>query len=139
MYKSRYFKIEELVSPQLLEVMGEAMAWRLFPQQILMDLDILRSAYGKPIMINGNGFTNSGVRAYNCDVGAKESRHKLTVENICAFDCKVSDIKKFTDLIITKHSDYGIIRMESIEYTPTWRHLEFYAGIQLPKFTIFTP
>jgi hypothetical protein len=139
MYISPYFKIAELVSPQLLEVMGETMAWRLIPPSVLQDLDCLRSKHGYPIRINGSGNTQCGVRAINCSIGAKMSRHKLVDPRIVAFDLHSPHLKALTDLVLECHSDYGICRIENPQVTNSWLHCEFYDGISVPRFDVFNP
>ena len=58
---TRFFKIEELVDPDILAVITEEAAWRLIPTGIQSDLDGLRIAMEIPLVINGNGNTHCGV------------------------------------------------------------------------------
>lgn len=138
-YISKHFKIEELVSPQVLQVLGEAAAWRLFPQGTLSDLDNLRTRHGYPITINGAGNTQCGVRAINCTIGAKLSRHKLVDPKIVALDLHSPQLKALLKLIVDCHGDFGICKIENPTRCPGWIHCEFYDGITLPEFVIFEP
>ena len=89
MYMTEYFRIEELVPPEI------HAAWKQAPQRLFMlfDLDALRTLdnlrrrYG-PIIVNNwhkdGNFRHSGWRPWDCKEGAALSQHKLGR----AFDCK---------------------------------------------------
>ena len=51
MYKCKYYKIQELVSPVVYNKWGEQ-AWMFFSEDTLRDLDYIRESYGSPIIIN---------------------------------------------------------------------------------------
>ena len=139
MYRSRHFKIEELVSPQILDILAPECAWRLIPQGIMQDLDSLRDKHGYPITINGAGNTQCGVRAKNCTIGAPNSDHKLVRPFIYAWDLHSPQLKALTQLVIECHSDYGIFRIEDPAKTSGWLHVTMFDGINVPKFEIFNP
>lgn len=92
MYRNKYFKIEELVNPDLLCKLGEDKAWQRLNAGLLYDIDQIREKWGKPLVINSNkwGFKNSGLRAFDCDEGGTYSMHKYG----CAFDLKVISCNK---------------------------------------------
>ena len=75
MYKCKYFKIKELVHPDLLQTIDEETLWKIFDPNLLKMADFFREKYG-PIFINGNGLVNCGLRKIDSDVGAKYSPHK---------------------------------------------------------------
>ncbi len=46
MYKTTYFKIHELVSPELLEEIPEDILWEMFDTNLLVYADFVRETYG---------------------------------------------------------------------------------------------
>lgn len=139
----RYFKIQELVSPEILEVLSEEAAWRLIPDPVRRALDTLRGDFGSPIHINGaykgKVFKYSGVRPIKCEIGATFSTHKMIYPGKMAFDLKCSDQGKLRKLILEKYKTYGIIRVEDFSFTKTWTHAEFSWGEVPVKLDIFKP
>lgn len=121
----KYFDIEELVAPEILSVLCDKAAWRLIPMSVRRGLDLLRSIYGQPIYINGNGNHYCGVRPKHCIVGALESRHKLVIDDVCAFDLHSDSLDVLRSVIMEHHKTLGIIRIEHKDYTPRWIHIEF--------------
>lgn len=145
MYRCRYFSIEELVAPELLEALGEDKCWDLIPEIVKLTLDRIRaeyaSAYGDTIKINdwhiGGNYKYSGVRPKNCPIGAKYSRHKQWL----AFDIKPwkGDIENLQEIITTFDSDFNLSRVESFDYTPTWIHIEIHTSYFVDKTVYFNP
>jgi hypothetical protein len=74
-YRPKYFKLKEIIPPELLHL-GES-AWELMDVRILWTADALRRYFGVPIIINGPGRTLSGLRPFNCPIGAELSQHKF--------------------------------------------------------------
>lgn len=89
MYKCKYFKINELVHPDLLKQFGEAKCWMFFDERLLRFIDWLREQYGS-IVINSATLKNCGARPIGTSVGAGFSAHKLWR----AFDCHIVNIEK---------------------------------------------
>lgn len=93
MYIPKYFKIQELVPPELFEQYKQdpTILFRLFGADVLMTLDRLRIRYG-PCVINtwhnGGNFKESGFRMWDTPTGAALSCHKLGK----AMDCKFKNI-----------------------------------------------
>jgi hypothetical protein len=145
MYKCKYFSIEELVSPELFEIIGEDKCWALLPEIVKYNLDRIReeysSAYDDTIRINdwhmGGDYKYSGVRPYNCPIGAKRSRHKQWI----AFDLKPwsGDIENLQEIIKTFDSDFNLSRVENFNYTPSWCHIEIHSDYYVNKTTYFNP
>jgi len=80
--KSKYFKIEELVQPDTLDLLGESKCWELFDERLIANLDWIKAKFLKvPITINswlwGGDRKYSGYRAVTCPIGAKKSKHKI--------------------------------------------------------------
>ena len=77
-HRPSYFKIEELVYPDLLCKLGVELTWRLIDPYMLVTLDMLREMWGR-IRINDwdNNVFFRGLRPYDCEVGAEYSMHKF--------------------------------------------------------------
>lgn len=76
MYKCKYFKIEELVHPNILKETPENVLWAIFDGRLLQVADNFREKYG-PIFINGYGLVDCGLRELNSKTGVKYSAHKF--------------------------------------------------------------
>lgn len=76
MYKCKYFKLQELVSPIVYNKFGE-FAWCFFDANILQNLDKIRKVYGKPITVNnwlfGGNLSQCGLRC-NLDPLVKKKK-----------------------------------------------------------------
>lgn len=131
-YIPKYFKPQELVPPEVFDLMGD-LALNIFDDEVLIDLDKIRKAWGKPLIVNdwhqGGRFKYSGFRPLQCSIGAPMSKHKRAV----AFDLKTINPKDqgaFWEFL-AKSTDLGIERLEAKESTPTWAHAEL--GFRPPK------
>jgi len=86
-YRPKFFEIEELVYPEMVQSNWGANLWLAFDAHALVTLDRLRERYG-PIVVNdwatGGRFKYSGLRPMDCTEGAALSQHKFGR----AFDCK---------------------------------------------------
>lgn len=132
MYKCKYFKLQELVSPVVFNKYGE-FAWSFFDEKILKDLDKIRETFGKAITINswlyGGNTTQCGLRC-NLDKLVKDkttvycSAHTMGK----AFDLHCSDNVKLFDLIykmIISGELSAIKRLESQQSTHNgWVHVD---------------
>jgi len=76
MYKCKYFKIVELVNPELLKQIGENVAWIMFDERLLRLADAIREKYGA-CTVNASGLVDCGLRDPQCATGAKNSMHKI--------------------------------------------------------------
>lgn len=84
MYKPQNFIIQELVSPEIYEEHGEK-AWKFLDTRLLRSIQKLRSQFGPAIINNWHMNHNSelstrkysGLRPFDCDVGADMSQHKF--------------------------------------------------------------
>lgn len=79
--KSRFFKIEELVQPDTLELLGEDFCWDQFDHRLIENIDWLKSHFKNvPIYINnwlwGGNRKYSGHRSVSCKIGALNSKHR---------------------------------------------------------------
>jgi len=121
-YKPKYFKTEELVSPEHYHLLGEE-ALGLFDPHVLRMLDSFRKAFRQPITINNykQGYTESGLRCVLTKTGALRSSHKKGI----AFDLKAENMNSLRAFINERSEDFFISRVENFDNTPTWCHVEF--------------
>lgn len=79
LYKPKYFRIEELVSPYVFRSYGEK-AWKFLDTTALILLDSIREVYG-PMTVNnwywGGELTNSGFREFSSIIGSPFSQHRF--------------------------------------------------------------
>lgn len=68
---SKFFKIYELVSPNVYRKYGER-SWMFFDPRLIETLDFIREYFGEPITINnwnwGGYFTQRGLRENTCPI-----------------------------------------------------------------------
>lgn len=124
-YKCKHFQIEELVPPEVLELIGEEVCWRLFDEELLRGIDWLRDEFG-PATINNwkwrGGFSQSGLRTKSSKYYSPGSMHSFGQ----AADLK---FKNHTPQEIEERlRDYGkiphITRVENTRHTPSWLHVD---------------
>ena len=128
-YRPKHFTLAELVDPHFL-TMPEDEVWAMLDENALRAIDALRDKFG-PLLINGRGYTESGLRRSNTKTGAKFSMHKYGR----AFDLKPLGngvtVKQMYDWIVANQSEayaMGIRRVEDIAYTTKgvnhWLHVD---------------
>lgn len=126
-YRCKYFKIEELVHPNLLKTIPEDILWSMFDDRLLRIADRYRENYG-PIFINGRGLVDCGLREMDSKTGAKYSAHKFGR----ALDLHIISIE---DLNLSKEEKidrYNKVRRECIyadinyEDNISWLHIDTY-------------
>ena len=133
MYKCEYFSIKELVSPVVYNKWGEQ-SWMFFDEEILQELDYIRSQLGAPIIINnwhkGGTLKQCGLRSNMDDL--VKSKKTLYLSAHCmgkGFDLHngFGNHQKLYDLI------YNLIktgklkhfkRLENFNNTKTWVHVD---------------
>jgi len=138
---SKNFSLEELVHPDFINMLGDRAAHLINPR-LVDTCQALRDQVQTGITINdwhrGGNFKFSGLRPLDSTVGAKRSMHKTG---------KAADLK-FTGLtaekvyyhILNNQDKYPyIIRMESIDYTPSWIHIECDYDKRAGQIAIFNP
>lgn len=116
MYKCKYFKAKELVSPAVYEIHGEN-SFKYFSKNILIFLDTLREDLGVPILVNrpSVGITQRGLRTtVDNIVKDKVKKNSLYLSAHVlgrAVDFEVSrmDMKKVYERIINNPKRYNMI------------------------------
>lgn len=79
-YRPKHFRIEELVSPELYEVVHEDALWQIFDPNLLKALDWLRERYGIIIVndwVYGGGRRYSGLRGKHSPYYSPTSMHSV--------------------------------------------------------------
>lgn len=135
-YKCKYFKIKELVNPDLLKKIGEETAWKLFDKWLLKAADGIRTKYG-PCTINADGLTDCGLRDPQSPTGAKYSMHKIargldlhirTIEQAAAKIKDPVERKKFKIREYNKVREQLMLDSEfdclSFEHNIPWLHID---------------
>lgn len=132
--KSKYFKIQELVSKQTYEKYGEK-SWIFLDERLILTLDALREYFNAPITVNnwlwGGNLQQRGLRT-NCDeiVKNKTLKNSLYVSQHCLgkavdFNVKNHTVKDVYKVILENPKTFPYIkRIENINKTPTWVHID---------------
>lgn len=136
MYKCKYFKITELVHPDLLKSIGEEKCWFLLDDRLLRYADKLREKFGK-ITVNANGLTECGLRKIESDTGAIFSAHKYGRAldlHISTIEVEASKIKGSLERKNYKIKEYNKIREKllslseyrvlNFEHNISWLHID---------------
>ena len=129
-YRPKHFTIAELVDPWFLANHSEDECWDMLDDNALRAIDALRDKFG-PLRINGQGYTESGLRRPDTKTGAKLSMHKFGK----AFDLKPLQkgvtVRMMYDWIMANQPEayaMGIRRVEDIQYTTKgathWLHVD---------------
>lgn len=132
-YRCKYFKIEELVHPDLLKEIPENILWTIFDSKLLKVADTIREEYGT-ITINTSIIHNAGLRPMNSDVGAKYSAHKFgraldlhivyIDKNILDNKARIIEYNKIREYLINK--DFIIDNNINFEDNVSWLHIDTY-------------
>jgi len=135
-YKCKHYQIHELVSPKIYQERGE-LAWKILDPRLLIDLDTIKEIFEEhyqtkvSVFINdyfwGGNYSQSGRR----DTTSSHWREYSAHSDGCGFDLKFKikgkflPIKDCLDLIVANLDRLpAITRIEDIDYTPTWLHID---------------
>lgn len=139
--KSKYFKIQELVSRNVYEKYGEK-SWEFIDCRLIKVLDSLREHFNKPIIINdwyfGGNLQQRGLRA-NYDEMVRNKKDYYISQHCLgkAADLNVKGMTAqdvYEEILKNKDKFYLISRIENIKDTPTWIHVDV---ANVDKFKIF--
>ena len=139
--KSKYFKIQELVSEQVYKKYGEK-SWMFIDEKLIKTLDLLREHFNKPIIVNnwlwGGELHQRGLRANKDEMVANKKDYYISQHCLGkAVDFNVKGMtaqEVYEEIIKNKDKFYLISRIENIKYTPTWVHIDV---ANTEKFVIF--
>ena len=122
------FDIRELVHPDIYnhQAIGARCVDFVHPSAA-PTLELIKAATNDVITVNnwlwGGRFVDSGLRMPKGSVGAELSSHRFG----CGFDLKfknMTDQEAHAFIFANQHLFPNITRMEAIEKTPSWIHLE---------------
>ncbi|WP_029689428.1 hypothetical protein [Thermoanaerobacter sp. A7A] len=132
MYKCKYFKLYELVPPEIYKGEDYLKHWFIFDDRCLRAIDIIREKFGKCVVNTwkgGGSHRYRGFRPFTCDIGAYYSQHKFgRAIDLVPLDEDVNTVRQY--LIDTKGLD-GLIT--GIELDVDWLHIDCrnYNGLYL--------
>ena len=141
---SKYFKIQELVSEAVYKKYGEK-SWEFIDTKLIKVLDLLREHFNRPITVNnwlwGGALEQRGLRT-NLDELVKNKTEKGTLyisQHILgkAVDFNVKGLSSeevYKEILKNKNKFYLISRIENIDSTPNWVHIDC---ANADKFIIF--
>ena len=124
-YRPRYFSLEELVCPEIVEARGER-AWELLDVYALVTLDQLRERFGKMTVNDWHWdgqFKYSGLRPEGGSTGNWWSQHRFGR----AFDIKPKETtpqEVHAEILKTQDKFPHLRVLEAIAATPTWVHFD---------------
>jgi len=122
---SKNFVLAEFVHPEFIKVLGDRSALLISPR-LVETYQALRDQLQTPIKINDwhnmGRFKFSGLRPLYSTEGAKKSIHKTGRAADGKFQVPAEKVYYH---ILNNQTKYPFIsRMENIEHTPTWVHIE---------------
>lgn len=123
-YKPLYFSIKELAHPKIINAIGENNTFMRLDASCLIDLDLIRIAWGSEVLCNVGALDSRGLRPPDDSDGSFYSMHKSGK----AFDLspKNGNIKKFQKMVkklIEKGKLSAFNTLEDFDYTKTWVHV----------------
>ena len=139
--KSKYFKIQELVSKKVYDRYGEN-AWMFIDTKLIKVLDLLREHFNKPITVNnwlwGGNLQQRGLRANKDELVANKKDYYISqhcLGKAVDFNVKGLSAQEVYDEILRNIEKFYLIsRIENIKDTPTWVHIDV---ANVDKFKIF--
>lgn len=130
--KSKYFKIQELVSEEVYKKYGQK-SWQFIRPEIIMFLDSIREFFGKPVIVNNwlwNGnLKQRGLRANKDEIVSEKKDYYISQHCLgSAVDFNVQGVttEEVAKHILDNEGHYRnfISRMENPKRTPTWVHVD---------------
>lgn len=139
--KSKYFKIQELVSEKVYRKYGEK-AWEFIDPNLIKAIDLLREHFNKPITVNnwlwGGNLEQRGLRANKDEIVVNKKDYYISqhcLGKAVDFNIKgLSTQEVYEEILKNKDKFYLISRIENIKDTPTWVHIDV---ANTDKFIIF--
>lgn len=129
--KSRYFTIEELVSDNVYRKYGDK-SWEFIDIRLIETIDKLREVFNKPITINnwkwGGSLKQRGLRANKDEIVVNKKDYYISqhcLGKAVDFNVKGLSSKEVYDFILENKDKFPYItRIEDINKTPTWVHID---------------
>ena len=129
--RSKYFKIQELVSEAVYKKYGEK-SWEFIDYRLIKVLDLLREHFNKPITVNnwlwGGNLHQRGLRANKDELVANKKDYYISQHCLGkAIDFNIKGLSAqevYDEILKNKDKFYLISRIENIKNTPTWVHID---------------
>jgi len=140
---SKNFSLQEFVHPDIYD-MGESLATKFIDSRMIVFAQALRDRLGSGLIINNwhihGPYKLSGVRPFDTTVGARWSQHKFgRAIDLKGVSLSTEEIyEEVRKNWVSIYRDTGVTRMEHIDHTPTWVHVDC-AYTDSPSLTIFNP
>lgn len=129
MYKTKYFTLEELAHPQIINDIGEVNTWRRLDPDSLRDLDYIREEwyliYRSGIYCNrlNLGIDSRGLRPPNDEDGSFYSTHKSGgTFDLEPVNGKDKEFYNFVAGLIKNNKLKSFNTLEDFNYTLGWAH-----------------
>jgi len=129
--RPKYFSIHELADPSIIAEHGEEATWAMLNPKLFPALDWLREKFG-PLLINGRGYKESGLRRADTKTGSPRSAHKRGEADDIKPLTKGVTVQKMYAFILDNEAEAmskGITELEDIRDTTTsnpyggWLHI----------------
>lgn len=125
MYKTTFFKPQELVSKWLFDNINRDIIFQLFDNRLLLTIDYLRTRYGKMVINNwstGGNLNDCGFRDSNSKTGTIFSQHRYgRAIDLHPTETTVDLIR--SDIINKKYPD-TFKYITCIEMDVSWLHID---------------
>lgn len=129
--RSKYFKIQELVSEAVYKKYGDK-SWEFIDTRLIKVLDLLREHFNRPITVNnwlwGGNLQQRGLRANKDELVANKKDYYVSQHCLGkAVDFNVKGLSAqevYKEIVDNKDKFYLISRIENIKNTPTWVHID---------------
>ena len=139
--RSKYFKIQELVSEAVYKKYGDK-SWEFIDTRLIKVLDLLREHFNRPITVNnwlwGGNLHQRGLRANKDELVANKKDYYISqhcLGKAVDFNVKgLSTQEVYDEILRNIEKFYLISRIENIKDTPTWVHIDV---ANVDKFKIF--
>lgn len=119
------FYLDEFICPEIYKIFGAKSIWFIRPEIIAIN-EFLRSRHGaSAINTWGTGGSDkySGLRPFNCKIGAKYSQHKYGGATDSSFANSTAEEVRF-DIINNWKKLYRPLGLTTIEANVNWVHLD---------------
>lgn len=123
-YKPKYFTIQELVHPWILNKIGETNSWLRLDAGCLEELDFIREQWGDEIYINQGVHDSRGLRPPNDPDGSWNSTHKQgTTFDLVPANGEIRRFQRFVFYLISSGQLKHFNTVEDFNHTPSWCHV----------------
>ncbi len=141
MYKTKYYKLSELVHPQIINAIGEVNAWLRLDEDVLKDIDSIREEwyciYGSGIYVNRLNLTppidSRGLRPPNDPDGSFYSTHKHgNTFDLEPINGKIEELYTFIKGMMKAGRLRKINTLENFKDTVKWVHAGYMNTEKIP-------